>query len=77
MVELLRHRQTKEAATDMFCLPPPRHISTSTINGLRAASELGPLIPGQRTCSDYFSMSVSCQAQTSAALDPRSSRRIN
>jgi hypothetical protein len=24
----LRHRQTKEAATDMFGLPPPRHIST-------------------------------------------------
>ena len=24
----LRHRQTKEAATDMFNLPPPRHIST-------------------------------------------------
>jgi hypothetical protein len=28
MVEPLRHRQTKEAATDMFGLPPPRHIST-------------------------------------------------
>ena len=28
MVELLRHRQTKEAATDMFNLQPPRHIST-------------------------------------------------
>src|SRR5450759_3875787 len=28
MVEPLRHRQTKEAATDMFCLKPPRHIST-------------------------------------------------
>src|SRR5262245_16384993 len=28
MVEPLRHRQTKEAATDMFYLPPPRHIST-------------------------------------------------
>ena len=28
MVELLRHRQTKEAATDMFYLQPPRHIST-------------------------------------------------
>jgi RNA-directed DNA polymerase len=24
----LRHRQTKEAATDMFSLQPPRHIST-------------------------------------------------
>jgi len=28
MVEPVRHRQTKEAATDMFYLKPPRHIST-------------------------------------------------
>src|SRR5262249_15867018 len=28
MVELLRHRQTKEAATDMLSLNPPPHIST-------------------------------------------------
>ena len=28
MVEPLRHRQTKEAATAMFDLQPPRHIST-------------------------------------------------
>ena len=28
MVEPLRHRQTKGAATDMFYLKPPRHIST-------------------------------------------------
>ena len=26
MVEPLRHRQSKEAATDMFSLQPPRHI---------------------------------------------------
>jgi hypothetical protein len=26
--DLLRHRQTKEAATDMFSLQPPRHIPT-------------------------------------------------
>jgi hypothetical protein len=31
MVELLRHRQTKEAATDMFSLKPPRHIPTLPI----------------------------------------------
>jgi hypothetical protein len=31
MVEPLRHRQTKEAATDMFDLQPPRHISTLQI----------------------------------------------
>jgi len=28
MAEPVRHRQTKEAATDMFYLTPPRHIST-------------------------------------------------
>jgi hypothetical protein len=28
MAEPLRHRQTKEAGTDMFSLKPPRHIST-------------------------------------------------
>ena len=28
MVEPLRHRQSKEAATDMCSLQPPRHIST-------------------------------------------------
>jgi hypothetical protein len=31
MVEPLRHRQTKGAATDMFYLTPPRHISTLPI----------------------------------------------
>jgi hypothetical protein len=31
MVEPLRHRQTKGAATDMFFLTPPRHISTLPI----------------------------------------------
>src|SRR6266436_6537500 len=28
MAEPVRHRHTKEAATDMFSLPLPRHIST-------------------------------------------------
>ena len=32
MVELLRHRQTKEAATDMFSLQPPRHIPTLPVS---------------------------------------------
>ena len=31
MVEPLRHRQTKGAATDMFYLTSPRHISTLPI----------------------------------------------
>ena len=36
MAEPLRHRQTKEAATDLFSLQPPRHIST-----LPFATEMG------------------------------------
>src|ERR1700737_2484930 len=32
MVEPLRHRRTKGAATDMFYLTPPRHISTLPIS---------------------------------------------
>jgi hypothetical protein len=32
MAEPLRHRQTKEAATDLFNLQPPRHISTLPIS---------------------------------------------
>src|SRR5450759_3743176 len=39
MVEPLRHRQTKEAATDMFCLKPPRHISTLHIASFRCAAK--------------------------------------
>src|ERR1700724_3299823 len=31
MVEPVRHRRTKGAATDMFYLTPPRHISTLPI----------------------------------------------
>ena len=38
MAEPLRHRQTKEAATDMFSLQPPRHISTLPNCGRDAAS---------------------------------------
>jgi hypothetical protein len=37
MVEPLRHRQTKEAATDMFYLKPPRHISTLPVKRVAAA----------------------------------------
>jgi hypothetical protein len=41
MVEPLRHRQTKEAATDMFYLTPPRHISTLHIASVIAARYFG------------------------------------
>src|SRR5208282_729356 len=38
MVEPLRHRQTKGAATDMPGLPPPRHIPTLPIAAIRSLS---------------------------------------
>ena len=47
MVAPLRHRQTKEAETDMFDLQPPRHISTlhkagqANAAGMSAAGESG------------------------------------
>jgi hypothetical protein len=43
MVEPLRHRQTKEAATDMFSLQPPRHISTLPNPEELKASKCRPL----------------------------------
>ena len=43
MDEPLRHRQTKEAATDMFYLTPPRHISTLPKGEILAASRCFPL----------------------------------
>src|SRR5450631_2727996 len=41
MGEPLRHRQTKEAATDMFSLQPPRHISTLPISAPTLAGSRG------------------------------------
>src|SRR6266853_4545229 len=37
MAEPLRHRQTKEAATDMFSLQPPRYIPTLPVTEMTAA----------------------------------------
>ena len=42
MVEPLRHRQSKEAATDMFSLQPPRHISTLPSRPIAALQFFGP-----------------------------------
>src|ERR1700730_17696028 len=36
MVEPVRHRQTKGAATDMFVLPPPRHTPTLPLDPERS-----------------------------------------
>src|ERR1700730_17195827 len=41
MVEPLRHRQTKEAATDMFSLQPPRHLPTLPVAAMPAACRGG------------------------------------
>ena len=47
MVAPLRHRQTKEAETDMFDLQPPRHISNSTHSGAFDPFCQGLLIGGE------------------------------
>jgi hypothetical protein len=41
-VEPVRHRQTKGAATDMFDLRPPRHISTLRVSLLAVDPGEGP-----------------------------------
>jgi len=46
MVEPLRHRQTKGAATDMFYLTPPRHISTLP---QKRTSAFRGIVPVQRS----------------------------
>jgi hypothetical protein len=43
MVEPLRHRQTKGAATDMFDLQPPRHIPTLPEIGIGGHLAVPPL----------------------------------
>jgi hypothetical protein len=43
MAEPVRHRQTKGAATDMFDLQPPRHISTLRIPPVAGRSSEGAL----------------------------------
>ena len=49
MVEPLRHRQTKEAATDMFDLKPLRHISTLPFASFRASHKNRSLSGAERT----------------------------
>jgi hypothetical protein len=48
MAEPLRHRQTKEAETDMFSLPPPRHISTLPVAEMTAARRGGRFLGNTR-----------------------------
>jgi hypothetical protein len=49
MVEPLRHRQTKGAATDMFYLTPPRHISTLPIPATSMRTANVRSVPHNRT----------------------------
>jgi hypothetical protein len=49
MVEPLRHRQTKEAETDMFDLQPPRHISTLPKPEITAPQNRRPLLLALQT----------------------------
>jgi hypothetical protein len=53
MAELLRHRQTKEAATDMLTLQPPRHIPTLPFSTGPSQQELRlcPLYPEKTEAS--------------------------
>src|ERR1700730_10496189 len=67
MVEPLRHRQTKGAATAMFYLMPPRHISTLPIASVSPSAD------------DFRSTLVNGHRQTAGALpigylDTRSGR---
>ena len=54
MVEPLRHRQTKEAATDTFYLQPPRHISTLPETSILACPGHVCLGPYSDRCADVF-----------------------
>ena len=58
MAEPVRHRQTKEAATDMFDLQPPRHISTLPIATLpqdpMVAPAAGCVDPNRRRPENSF-----------------------
>jgi hypothetical protein len=52
MVEPLRHRQTKGAATDMFYLTPPRHISTLPITSIWRCQSYFRFSPDSRRSSE-------------------------
>src|ERR1700682_2759689 len=57
MVQPLRHRRTKGAATDMFYLMPPRHISTLPIASLWGRPVLAQSYHSLVRCSIGFDLS--------------------
>src|SRR5450756_996893 len=66
MVELVRHRQTKEAATDMLYLQSPRHISTLPFatNPFSAGAAQCPLLLQKRTNAGTAELSVTRHKET-------------
>ena len=58
MVEPLRHRQTKEAATDMLDLKSPRHTSTLPKIGPLAVLTQCPDYPRKRRSVEYYKSAV-------------------
>src|SRR5271166_2301123 len=70
MAEPLRHRQTKEAATDMFSLQPPRHIPTLPNHDPASGTLTSAFATcGQCACEDYvkdvpIAVLESCLLQT-------------
>src|SRR5712692_7980250 len=74
MVEPLRHRQTKEAETDMFSLQPPRHIPTLPKVGRTQHEQMSsglPLIADIAQCGQQVSKvptTNSCTAANSIVI---------
>jgi hypothetical protein len=58
MAEPLRHRQTKEAETDMFSLKPPRHISTLPEAAVRCDAAICPVLGVDRTLAEMVKMAL-------------------
>jgi hypothetical protein len=60
VMEVTKWLKPKGAATDMFSLTPPRHISTLPKSDVLTVSRLLPVYPDQRTFSEPVGMSQRC-----------------
>ena len=66
MAELLRHRQTKEAVTDMFTLQPPRHIPTLPFSTEMVKAE-GSYMSASPVRRDKAALSSGCKSHPANA----------